>query len=80
MQSQKTKLLLALPNGVVLAVVPAKTKHFYNICTTVAQRLRRLSNIVHIFCKCFVLTGIGVREENWCTIWRVTVNVYILAV
>ena len=27
---------------------PANTKHYYNICTTSAQRLRRWSNIVQM--------------------------------
>ena len=32
--------------------IPENTKHFYNICRTSAQRLRRrrLSNIVQLFC------------------------------
>ena len=30
---------------------PANTKHLYNICTTSAQRLRRLPNIVKMLCK-----------------------------
>ena len=34
---------------------PANTKHVYNICTTLAQRLRRWSNIVQLLYKCFVL-------------------------
>ena len=35
----------------------ANTKYFYNICTTLAQRLRRWSSIVQMFYKCFVFTG-----------------------
>ena len=38
--------------------IPADTKHFHNICTTSAQRLRRWSNIVHMSYKCAGLTGI----------------------
>ena len=30
--------------------------HLYNICTTLAQRLRRWSNIVQMVYNCFVLT------------------------
>ena len=37
----------------------ANTKHLYNICTTLAQRLRRWSNIVKMLYKCFVFTGKG---------------------
>ena len=33
---------------------PANTKHFYIVCATSAQRLRRWSNIVQMLCKCFV--------------------------
>ena len=29
---------------------PANTKHLYNMCTVLDQRLRRWSNIVHMFC------------------------------
>ena len=42
---------------------PADTKHLYNICTTSAQRLRRLSTIVQMLYKCFVFTGL-----SWFTI------------
>ena len=35
--------------------IPANTKH--NICTTSAQRLRRWSNIVQMFYRCFVFAG-----------------------
>ena len=38
------------------ALYPANTKLLYNICTTSAQRLRRWSNIVQMFYKCFVFT------------------------
>ena len=34
------------------------TSHFYNICTTSAQRLRRWSNIVQMLYKWFVFTGV----------------------
>ena len=36
---------------------PVNTKHLYNICTTSAQRLRRWTNIVQMFYKCFGFTG-----------------------
>ena len=36
---------------------PANTKHEYNICTTSAHRLRRLSNNVQMLYNCFVFTG-----------------------
>ena len=36
---------------------PSKHKHLHNICTAPAQRLRRWSNILQMFYKCFVLTG-----------------------
>ena len=43
---------------------PANTKHLYNICTTLVQRLRRWSNIVHMLYKCFVVTGIVIHNVN----------------
>ena len=36
----------------------ANTKLLYNICTTVAQRLRRWFNIVQMLWKGFVFTGL----------------------
>ena len=51
--------LLALST---ISTNPAKTTHLYNIFTTSAQRLRRWSNIVQMLYKCFVLTGITLRE------------------
>ena len=36
---------------------PVYIKHLYNICTASAQRLRRWSNILQVFYKCFVFTG-----------------------
>ena len=39
-------------------VIPANTKHLYNICTMSAQRLRRWSNIVRMLYKRFVFAGI----------------------
>ena len=39
------------------SVDPGSTKHFYYICTMLAQRLRRWSNIVQMLCKCFVFSG-----------------------
>ena len=41
-----------------VASYPASKKHLYNICTTLAQRLRRWSNIVQMLYKCFVFAGI----------------------
>ena len=47
----------------------AKTKHLYNICTMLAQRLRRWSNVVQMLYKCFVFTGtlysIFFPGNNW---------------
>ena len=40
-------------------VIPANTKHLYNICTTPAQRLRRWTNVVQMLYKCFVFAGIN---------------------
>ena len=37
-------------------------KHWYTICTTSAQRLRRWSNIVQMVYKCFVFTGMLQRR------------------
>ena len=34
-------------------VIPANTKHLYNICTTSARRFRRWPNIVQMLYKCF---------------------------
>ena len=35
---------------------PAKTKHFYSICTMLDQRRRRWADVVQILYKCFVFT------------------------
>ena len=40
--------------------IPANTKHMYNICTKSAQRHGRLSIIVQMLFKCFVLAGISI--------------------
>ena len=40
-------------------VIPVNTKHLYNICTTLAQRLRRWTNIVQMLYKYFVFPGMG---------------------
>ena len=37
--------------------IPANTKHFYNICTASAQRIRRWSSSVQMLYKCFVFAG-----------------------
>ena len=36
---------------------PANTKLLYNICTTSVKRLRRLTHIAQMLCKCFVIDG-----------------------
>ena len=50
---------------------PANTKHYYNICTTSAQRLRRWSNIVQMLYKYFLFTGNRVElighVHFWCS-------------
>ena len=38
-------------------IFPANTEHLYNICTTSAQRPQRWSNIVQMFCVCWVRAG-----------------------
>ena len=49
---------------------PANTKHLYNICTTLAQRLRRWSNFVQMLYKCFVLAGLIVAQMCYnSTVW-----------
>ena len=37
--------------------------HLYNICTMLAQRLRRWANIVQMLYKCFVFAGVALSEE-----------------
>ena len=37
----------------------ANIKHFYEICTSSAQRLRRWSNIVQMLYKCFVFAELA---------------------
>ena len=46
------------------------TKHLYNICTTSAQRLRRWSNIVQMFCVHWVC-----NEERQATSTRFIFNI-----
>ena len=43
---------------------PANTKHLYNICTTLAQRLLRWSNIVPTLYKCCVFAGLLPVSRN----------------
>ena len=43
----------------IFEIFPANTKHFYNICTTSAQRLRRWYDIVQMLYKYFVFAGAG---------------------
>ena len=52
--------------------VPVNTKQLYNICTTMDQRLRRWSNIVQMWYKCLVVTGVknsggcwGLIRQSW---------------
>ena len=43
------------------AAIPTNTKHLYNICTTPAQRLRR---IVQMLYKCFVFAGLNAAQQT----------------
>ena len=47
---------------VVERPVPVNTKHLHNICTMLAQRLRRWPNIVQMSYKCFVFAGTFYRR------------------
>ena len=63
---------------------PSNTKHLYSNCTTLAQRLRRWSSIVHMLYKCFVviwtlyhmhfkigkvyLHGMSTQRDSWVSI------------
>ena len=38
--------------------LPVNTKHLYNICTMLAQRRRRWTDVVQMLCKCFVFSGL----------------------
>ena len=44
-------------NQLTNCTYPANTKHLYNICTSLDQRLRRWSNDVQMLYKCFVFAG-----------------------
>ena len=48
----------------VLAGARVNTKHLYNICTTMDQRLRRCSNIEQMLYKCFVFVGIHAQTRS----------------
>ena len=41
--------------------IQANTKHLYNICTTLAERFRRWSNIVQMLYNFFIFTGMDVN-------------------
>ena len=54
---------------------PVNTKHLYNICKRLDQRLRRLSNLLQMLYKSLVITGLSVRltvviwpEKNPCVL------------
>ena len=38
---------------VTTVTIPANTKHLYNIYTTSAQRRRRYTNVIQMFCVCW---------------------------
>ena len=40
-------------------VIPANTKHLYNICTMLDQRRRRWADVVQMLYKCFVFAGLN---------------------
>ena len=44
---------------------PENTKHLYNICTTLAQRLRCWTNVVQMLCKCLVFASRGGSKGEW---------------
>ena len=44
--------------------ITANTKHLYNICTMLDQRLRRWSNIVQMPYKCFGFQGLPLRHYS----------------
>ena len=41
----------------IYADLPANAKHWYTVCTTSAQRLRRWAGVVQMVYKCFAFTG-----------------------
>ena len=41
----------------VSRVLPANTKHLYNICTMFDQRRSRWADVVQMLYKCFVFAG-----------------------
>ena len=49
----------------ILNYIPGTTNHFYKICTTLAQRLWRWTNIVQMLYKCFVFAGITQLYLGW---------------
>ena len=48
---------------------PVSTKHVYNICTMLAQRLRRWADVVEMLYICFVLTGL---LWQYCDLFRIS--------
>ena len=40
-------------------IIPANTKQWYNICTMLDQRQRRLTDVVQMHYECFVFAGIS---------------------
>ena len=48
---------------VIYGHIPANTKHMYNNSTMSVQHLRRWFSIVQMLYKCFVLAGIGPRDD-----------------
>ena len=54
---------LLFPENTRPAAIPMQKTQ--NMCTTSAQRLRRWSNIVQMWYKCFVFTGLNAAQETW---------------
>ena len=49
----------------ILNHIPGNTNHLYKICTTLAQRFWRWTNIVQMLYKCFVFAGITPLYLGW---------------
>ena len=53
----------AVNNDIAFCYYPVNTKHLYNICTMLDQRLGRLNDVVQMLCKCFVFAGYEVNSS-----------------
>ena len=56
-------------------IISQQTKHLYNICTMLDQRLRRWTNIVQLVYTCFVFAGMAAFNQQFADVLDAGFNI-----